>query len=269
MIRVVGSGKRNRRENMGVLDKFNLDSKVVVVTGASSGLGSSFVLLFAEAGANIAMGARRIDRLEALQDQVKAAGRSAVSCRTDVAVPEDCAALADLAFEQFGRIDVLINSAGIGASVPASREAPEDFRKVIEVNLMGSYWMAQACAKYMSTGSSIINIGSVLGFTSAGLPQAAYAASKSGLIGLTRDLAQQWSGRKGIRVNAIAPGFFPTEMTDELKPGYLEDILERRVPMKRLGELDECAAVAVFLASEAASFITGVCIPVDGGLLTN
>jgi NAD(P)-dependent dehydrogenase (short-subunit alcohol dehydrogenase family) len=139
MIRVVGSGKRNRRENMGVLDKFNLDSKVVVVTGASSGLGSSFVLLFAEAGANIAMGARRIDRLEALQDQVKAAGRSAVSCRTDVAVPEDCAALADLAFEQFGRIDVLINSAGIGASVPASREAPEDFRKVIEVNLMGSY----------------------------------------------------------------------------------------------------------------------------------
>ena len=135
--------------------------------------------------------------------------------------------------EEFGRVDVLVNNAGIGTAVPATRETPEQFRQVIDVNLNGCYWMAQACGRVMQPGSSIINISSVLGLTTAGLPQAAYAASKAGLIGLTRDLAQQWTGRKGIRVNAIAPGFFASEMTDQYPPGYLESQAPRIPPAAR------------------------------------
>ena len=123
---------------------------------------------------------------------------------------------------ELGRVDVLVNNAGIGTAVPATRETPDEFRAVIDVNLNGCYWMAQACGRVMQPGSSIVNISSVLGLTTAGLPQAAYASSKAGLIGLTRDLAQQWTGRKGIRVNAVAPGFFASEMTDQYPEGYLE-----------------------------------------------
>src|SRR3712207_2740765 len=112
------------------------------------------------------------------------------------------------AVHRLGKVTVLINNAGIGTAVPATREAPDEFRRVIDINLNGSYFFAQACGRVMQPGSSIINIGSVLGSTTAGLPQAAYAASKAAIIGLTRDLAQQWTGRKGIRVNALAPGFF-------------------------------------------------------------
>jgi NAD(P)-dependent dehydrogenase (short-subunit alcohol dehydrogenase family) len=135
------------------------------------------------------------------------------------------------------------------------------------VNLLGSYWMAQACGRVMKPGSSIVNVGSVLGSTSGGLPQAAYASSKAGIVGLTRDLAQQWTGRKGIRVNALAPGFFETEMTEAYPPGYLERVIER-VPAGRIGQGRELAAAAVFLASDEAAYITGVLLPVDGGLLT-
>jgi NAD(P)-dependent dehydrogenase (short-subunit alcohol dehydrogenase family) len=169
------------------------------------------------------------------------------------------------AMAEFGHVDVLVNNAGVGTAVPATRETPEQFRNVIDVNLNGCYWMAQACGRVMQPGSSIINISSVLALTTAGLPQAAYAASKSGLLGLTRDLAQQWATRKGIRVNAIAPGFFPTEMTDEYPPGYL-DALRHRVVMGRMGELPELAASVVFLASPAAGYITGQTVVVDGGV---
>jgi NAD(P)-dependent dehydrogenase (short-subunit alcohol dehydrogenase family) len=167
----------------------------------------------------------------------------------------------------FGQVDVLVNNAGLGTSHPATRETEDQFRQVIDVNLMGSYWMAQACGRVMAPGSSIINIGSVLGSTTAALPQAAYCSSKAAIIGLTRDLAQQWTGRKGIRVNALAPGFFPSEMTDQHIPGYLDEML-KRVPAGRAGSPHELAGAAVFLAGEAASYITGVVLPVDGGLLT-
>lgn len=169
------------------------------------------------------------------------------------------------AMAEFGRVDVLVNNAGIGTAIPATRETPEQFRQVIDVNLNGCYWMAQACGRVMQPGSSIINISSVLALTTAGLPQAAYAASKAGLLGLTRDLAQQWAARKGIRVNAIAPGFFPTEMTEEYPPGYL-DTLRHRVLLDRMGDLDELAAAVVFLAGPGAGYITGQTLVVDGGV---
>ncbi|MFN8071622.1 MAG: SDR family oxidoreductase [Mycobacterium sp.] len=250
---------------MSVLDSFRLDGKVVIVTGASSGLGVSFAQGFAEAGADVVLGARRLEKMTATAALVEQAGRRVHTHKTDVADPEQCQQLVDAAMAEFGRVDVLINNAGVGTAVPATRETAEEFRSVIDVNLNGSYWVAQACGRVMQPGSSIINIASILGLTTAGLPQAAYSASKAGVIGLTRDLAQQWSGRKGIRVNALAPGFFVSEMTDELKPGYLDSLMPRIV-MGRLGDAAELAATAVWLASPAGGYVTGQTIVVDGGL---
>ena len=250
---------------MSVLDLFRLDGRVVIVTGASSGLGVSFAQAFAEAGADLMLGARRVERLTETAALVEAAGRRAFTRKTDVADPEQCQQLVDAAMAQFGRVDVLITNAGVGTAVPATRESAEEFRAVIDVNLNGSYWMAQACGRVMKPGSAIINIASVLGLTTGGLPQAAYSASKAGVMGLTRDLAQQWSGRKGIRVNALAPGFFASEMTDELKPGYLDSLMPRII-QGRLGDAAELAATAVWLASAAAGYVTGQTIVVDGGI---
>ena len=248
-----------------VLDSFRLDGRVGIVTGASSGLGVVFARALAEAGADVALGARRIDRLEETKDLVESMGRRAIAVATDVARPEDCQRLVDQTVERLGRVDILVNNAGIGTAVPATRETPEQFRQVIDINLNGCYWMAQACGRVMEPGSSIINIASVLGITTAGLPQAAYSASKAGLIGLTRDLAQQWTGRKGIRVNAIAPGFFVSEMTEQYPPGYLE-AQQQRIPAGRAGDPREVAATLVFLASPAAGYVTGQTLAVDGGL---
>jgi NAD(P)-dependent dehydrogenase (short-subunit alcohol dehydrogenase family) len=250
---------------MSVLDSFRLDGKVVIVTGASSGLGVTFAQAFAEAGADLVLGARRVERLTKTAQLVEQAGRRAHTRMTDVTDPAQCRSLVDEARETFGRVDILINNAGVGAAVPATRETPEHFRNIVDINLNGSFWMAQACAGVMQPGSSIINISSVLGITTAGLPQAAYSAAKAGIIGLTRDLAQQWGSRKGIRVNAIAPGFFQSEMTDEYLPGYLDSQLPR-ILLGRMGDARELAATAVWLASPAAGYVTGQTIPVDGGL---
>ena len=165
---------------MSVLDLFRLDGKVAIVTGASSGLGVAFAQALAEAGADVVLGARRVDRLEETSGSWRrpAGGRS--RSQTDVADPEACQALVDAAMAEFGRVDVLVNNAGIGTAVPATRETPEQFRQVIDVNLNGCYWMAQACGRVMQPGSSIVNISSVLGLTTGGLPQAAYSATKAG-----------------------------------------------------------------------------------------
>jgi NAD(P)-dependent dehydrogenase (short-subunit alcohol dehydrogenase family) len=250
---------------VSVLDLFRLDGKVVIVTGASSGLGVAFAQAFAEAGADVALGARRTEKLARTAELVTAAGRRALPVGTDVADPASCQNLVDATVAEFGKVDVLINNAGVGTAVPATRETPDEFRQVVEVNLHGSYWMAQACGRVMQPGSSVINIASVLGITTAGLPQAAYSASKAAVIGLTRDLAQQWGSRKGIRVNSLAPGFFESEMTDAYKPGYLDSQLTR-VILGRTGDPAELAATAVWLASPAGGYVTGQTLAVDGGL---
>jgi NAD(P)-dependent dehydrogenase (short-subunit alcohol dehydrogenase family) len=249
-----------------VLDRFRLDGKAVIVTGGSSGLGVDFALAFASAGAQVAICGRRSDKLKATCERIEALGQRCLAVTADVADADDCKRVVASTVDTFGKVDVLVNNAGIGTSVPATRETPEQFMQVINVNLCGSYWMAQACARVMQPGSCIINVGSVLGSTTAGLPQAAYSSSKAAIIGLTRDLAQQWASRKGIRVNALAPGFFASEMTDSYPDGYLDGILQR-VPLGRRGDGRELAGAAVFLASDAASYITGALLPVDGGML--
>jgi NAD(P)-dependent dehydrogenase (short-subunit alcohol dehydrogenase family) len=248
-----------------VLDRFRLDDKVAIVTGASSGLGVAFAKALAEAGADVVLAARRADRLEATREIVERAGRRAVTVATDVTLPENATAVVEAAIAAFGHVDVLVNNAGKGTAVPATRETPAQFREVIDINLNGCYWMAQACGRVMQPGSAIINIASVSGLASGGLPQAAYSASKAGLIGLTRDLAVQWTGRKGIRVVAVAPGYFPSEMTDQFPEGYLESQLPR-LPAGRPGDPEELAATVVFLASPAAGYITATTVVVDGGL---
>jgi NAD(P)-dependent dehydrogenase (short-subunit alcohol dehydrogenase family) len=251
---------------MSLLDRFRLDGKVAIVTGASSGLGVAFATGLAEAGADVAICARRAERLADTKDAVEALGRRCEAITADVADPDDCTRVVEETVSALGKVDVLVNNAGRGTAYPATRETPEQFQGVIAVNLNGSYWMAQACGRVMRPGSSIVNIGSVLGSTTAGLPQAAYASSKAAIIGLTRDLAVQWTGRKGIRVNALAPGFFPTEMTEQYPDGYL-DAQHQRLPMGRPGEASELTAALLFLASDASSYVTGIVLPVDGGML--
>jgi NAD(P)-dependent dehydrogenase (short-subunit alcohol dehydrogenase family) len=240
------------------------DGKVAIVTGASSGFGVAFAQAFAQAGADLVLGARRAERLRDTERLVLDAGRRAITAPTDVSDPDACRALVETAVRELGRVDILINNAGVGAAVPALRESAEEFRSVIEVNLNGCYWMAQAAAAAMSDGGAIVNVSSIAAIRSLGLPQAAYSASKAGLIGLTRDLAQQWTGRRGIRVNAVLPGLFETEMTSDW---FAEKFAEQlpRVPVGRGGKPTELAAAVLFLASDAASYITGQTLIVDGG----
>jgi NAD(P)-dependent dehydrogenase (short-subunit alcohol dehydrogenase family) len=233
----------------------------VMVTAGAGGIGAVIVDTFVRAGARVHTCDISSEALDSLAARSPSAAGAQVDLTDARAIDHGCqAAIADL-----GGVDVLVNNAGIGTAVPATRETPEEFRRVIDVNVNGCYWMAQACGRVMRPGSSIVNISSVLGLTTAGLPQAAYSASKAAVIGMTRDLAQQWTGRKGIRVNALAPGFFESEMTQQYPEGYLEE-MHVRIPAGRKGEARELAAALVFLASDAGGYVTGQTLAVDGGM---
>jgi NAD(P)-dependent dehydrogenase (short-subunit alcohol dehydrogenase family) len=247
-------------------ERFRLDGKVALVTGASSGLGVAIAQCLAEAGADVVLGARRVDRLQETKALVESCGVRALTVQTDVADPDQCTAMVAAAVEAFGKVNILINNAGIGTAYPATRETPEQFRQVIDVNLNGAYWMAQAFGRAVTEGGAIVNISSVLGLRPGGVPQAAYASSKAGLLGMTRDLAAQWTGRKGVRVNAIAPGYFPTEMTDEMDPREGE-LVKMITPAGRYGVPYEIGDACVFLSSDASSYITGITLAVDGGMV--
>jgi NAD(P)-dependent dehydrogenase (short-subunit alcohol dehydrogenase family) len=244
-----------------VIDRFRLDDRAVLVTGASSGLGVAFAKACAQAGANVVVTARREDRLQDTLRLIEAAGRSGLAVTGDVSNSEDCRRIVDAALERFGRLDVLVNNAGTADGVPASRLATEEFRRVLDLNLTACLRMAQFSAEAMAPGSSIVNVSSIMALTTLDLPSTAYSASKAALLGLTRSLARQWTPRKGIRVNALLPGFFPSEMTASVP---LEQI-DRRLVMRRLGDPAELAAALIFLASDASSYVTGTELVVDGG----
>ncbi|MBB2946976.1 NAD(P)-dependent dehydrogenase (short-subunit alcohol dehydrogenase family) [Actinoplanes lutulentus] len=250
---------------MDVLNAFRLDGKVALVTGASAGLGAGFARTLAAAGADVALVARRAGRLAELAEKLRAAGTRVITHAADVGDAEQCRAAVAAVVSEFGRVDVLINNAGIGHAVPASRETPEGFAAVLRVNLGGPFWMAQACAPHMPHGSSIVNVASVLGHIAPPFPQAAYAASKAGVLGLTRDLAQEWSARKGIRVNALCPGYFASEMTEN-DDAQLREMVARNSMLARFGEQGELDGALLFLASSASSYVTGTSLIVDGGM---
>jgi len=243
-------------------DLFSLDGRIVVLTGASSGLGDRFARVLHAAGATVVLGARRIDRLEALAAEL---GDRVVTVACDVAVDADCERLIEAAGP---RIDVLVNNAGIGSTYPAEDEPIEHWRQVVDVNLTGLFVLCQLAGRKMleQRSGSIVNIASMLGLVaSAPIKQASYCATKGAVVNLTRELACEWA-RKGVRVNAIAPGWFPSEMTDDM----LDDdasisFLQRNCPMARAGAVEELDGALLFLASEASTYVTGVTIPVDGG----
>lgn len=241
------------------------DDKVVLITGASSGLGAAMAVAFAEQGADIGICGRRVEKLEQTAAAVEKTGRRCVVVQADTTKPEDCETFAQTVIDELGRIDVLVNNAGLGTAVPMTKETPEQFASVVDVNLNGVYWMSQSAVRRMTGGGNIVNISSIMAIWSGGLPQAAYTSSKAAVLGLTRDLAVQLTGRKKIRVNAIQPGYFPTEMTDQQEQEYLKYVADL-APIGRLGDVDELVNATIFIASDAASYISGASLIVDGGL---
>lgn len=241
-----------------------LEHRVAIVTGASSGLGARFASVLAAAGANVLACARRVERLAGL----RAVDPSIVTMRCDVTVEVDRDELVRTALDRFGRIDVCVNNAGTSSGGPDSQSELSSFREVIRVNLEAVFALTQLVAGPMrAQGSgSVINIGSMFGqVASTPVPDAGYVASKAAVNGLTRELANQWAA-DGVRVNAIAPGWFPTEMNGELfADERSRRWLERQCPMERPGREDELDGVLLFLASDASSYCTGQVIAVDGG----
>jgi NAD(P)-dependent dehydrogenase (short-subunit alcohol dehydrogenase family) len=243
---------------------FDLHGRVAVVTGATSGLGDRFVRVLRAAGADVVAAGRRADRLDRLAAEVD--GVQPVVC--DVTDADARAALIASVMERRGRIDVLVNNAGIGTTSPAEDESVERFREVVEVNLTAVFALSQLAGRVMlAQGSgSVINLASMFGIVaSAPLAQASYCASKAGVINLTREIAAQWA-RRGVRANALAPGFFPSEMTEELLGDERSLAWARRnTPMGRPGRPHELDGVLLLLASQAGAYITGQVIAVDGG----
>ena len=245
---------------------FDFTGRAVIVTGASRGIGLALAEGFVQAGASVAITGR--DR-SALAAAAQALGPSAHPIAGDVTKPEEVARLMQTVAELFGRLDVLVNNAGVGLVAPAESLALADWQRVVETDLTGAFLCSQAAAAHMSSGSAIVNVGSLTSFL--GFPQrAAYGAAKAGLLGLTRTLASEW-GPRGIRVNCVIPGFIATRPVQELlKRGALDGPrIEGRTPLGRFGSPADLVGPTLFLASEAAHFITGADLAVDGGWLAS
>ncbi len=253
---------------MKALELFDLTGKTAIVTGGSRGIGKAMAEGLAEAGANLMLCARRQEWLDETVTEFTGRGYNAVGKTCDVSQAEDVEAVVAATIERFGKVDILINNAGISWGAMPEDMPLKQWQKVIDVNLTGCFLMAQAVGREMlkNNSGSIINIASSAGITSSanGPFYSGYVASKAGLIGLTRELAASW-GRRGIRVNAIAPGFFHSRLADAVIDIYERSIQENNV-IPRVGNEGELKGVAVFLASDASSYITGQTIAVDGGM---
>jgi 2-deoxy-D-gluconate 3-dehydrogenase len=251
-----------------ILDSFRLDGRVALVTGANRGLGQGYALALAEAGADVAL-LGRTDPDETTE-RVEATGRRVISLPYDLgtAGPAELTAAVDRVRAEFGRLDILVNNAGIIRRAPAEDASAADWDDVLTVNLDAVFHLSQAAGRVMLAqgGGRIINVASMLSFQ-GGIRVPAYTAAKHGVLGLTRALANEWAGR-GVNVNAVAPGYIATDNTAALRadPARAEAILER-IPAGRWGTPEDLMGAVVFLASDAARYVHGAVLPVDGGWL--
>jgi NAD(P)-dependent dehydrogenase (short-subunit alcohol dehydrogenase family) len=240
-----------------------LDGRVAIVTGASAGLGARFARVLDGAGATVVVTARRADRIE----EPAAELTDALAVPADLSDADGARAIVDTTLERYGRVDVLVNNAGMSIINPDAEV--DEFRRVVEINLIAQYALTRAAARDMiesGRGGTVVNVASILGMVGVGqIPQAGYTAAKGGLVNLTRELAAQWA-RKGVRVNTLAPGWFPSEMTAEMfADESSRKWIASRAPMGRAGEPHELDGALLFLASDASSYVTGAVLPVDGG----
>ncbi len=250
---------------MGI-NTLRLADKVAVVTGAGRGIGAAIALTLAKEGARVVVNySRSAEAAEQVVAQIQAAGGEATAVQGSVAIPAEAEALIKAAQEKYGRIDILVNNAGITRDKLIMRMTEEDWDAVLDTNLKGAFLCSKTAATLMLKQKSgvIVNVGSVIG-KSGGAGQVNYSASKAGLIGLTKSLAKEL-GSRNIRVNAVAPGFIETEMTEALKPEY-RDVILKQIPLGRLGASEDVARVVAFLCSEDAAYIQGEVISIDGGL---
>ncbi len=250
---------------------FDIRGKVAVVTGASSGLGRQFALALAREGANVAILARRVEKLEKVKEEVESLGVSCVAVKCDVVDSESIKSAVAAVVERFGRIDILVNNAGVGTGAPAEMQEDSVWNMTINTNLNGVYFVAREVGKVMirQNYGKIINIGSIHSTVSMnGSPISAYCASKGGVAMLTKALAAEWA-KHNITVNAIGPAYFESEMTDQIinTPEFAQAVMAY-CPMGRVGKAGELDGAIVYFASDASSYTTGQLLTIDGGWTT-
>ena len=242
-------------------------AKVALITGATRGIGKAIAIRLANAGFDIALNYRKEnDDLTNTKSEIEKAGVDCLPVQGDISSFEDCERIAKEIFDKFGKIDVLVNNAGITKDMLLMRMKPEDFLSVVDVNLIGTFNMTRNVVPYMVKARSgkIVNISSVVGIEgNAG--QANYAASKAGIIGFTKSLAREL-GSRNILVNAVAPGFIETDMTAVLSDSVRDEIA-KKISLRRMGSAEDVAGVVELLCGEASSYVTGTVIPVTGGLI--
>lgn len=253
---------------MHVKELFDLTGKVAIVTGGGRGLGEQIAKGFAEAGANVVLCSRNVEACNEISNELKKLDVESLAFKCDVTNQDEVQHVVNQTFEKFGRIDILVNNSGASWGAPAEEMPIEAWNKVFNVNVTGTFLMSKAVGKIMIEQKSgkIINIASVAGLKGSNpkyLDAIGYSASKGAVVNFTRDLAVKW-GPKGINVNAIAPGFFPTKMSKDVIAHGKDAILEA-TPLKRFGSENDLKGVALFLAAPASDYVTGEIVVVDGG----
>jgi NAD(P)-dependent dehydrogenase (short-subunit alcohol dehydrogenase family) len=262
MVTILGEPINNKRG-----DSMKLSGKVAIITGASKGIGKGIAIRYAQEGASVVLASRSMDLLSAIAEQIGKAGGKALALEVDVSRYDSLQAMVNKSVEHFGRLDIMVNNAGISMAHPSEDLSPKDWQRALDTDLSGVFYGCQCAARKMipQGGGCIINITSVYGLVAAPA-RAGYCASKAACNMLTKVLAIEWA-KKNIRVNAIAPGYFRTELVQGvIDRGMLPlGAIEKRTPLGRIGEVQDLLGLAVYLASDESSYMTGSVVNIDGG----